>query len=112
MYQMKTHQFEDKQQVSNWREEDILSLDYGGRLRQLTECHNLLCKSDSVFASQPFANQVYQEFGLTGEWSIEEARFLEPSKMKDGKIKDASVVIIQSSTAYKLKDIHWTLQSS
>ncbi|GME78108.1 unnamed protein product [Ambrosiozyma monospora] len=80
--------FHWKQQVSNWREEDILSLDYGGRLRQLTECHNLSCKSDSVFASQPFANQVYQECGLTGEWPIKEAKFLEPSKMKDGKIKD------------------------
>ncbi|GME80856.1 unnamed protein product [Ambrosiozyma monospora] len=43
-------------------------------------------ESSGIFASQPFTNQVSQECGIIGEWFIEEAKFLEPSRMKDGKM--------------------------
>ncbi|GMG40397.1 unnamed protein product [Ambrosiozyma monospora] len=81
-----------KQQVTNWLQEDIPSFDYGGYVvGDNLQSATLLCKSDGVFAGQPFANEVYQQCGLTVEWFIEEGKFLEPSKVKDGKIKVALV---------------------
>lgn len=78
-----------KQKVTDWLTEDTPSFDIGGFVvGDEVKSATVWCKQSGIFAGQPFADEVYNQCGLTVQWNVKEGTFIDASK---GKVAVARV---------------------
>ncbi|KAH3660484.1 hypothetical protein OGAPHI_007070 [Ogataea philodendri] len=81
-----------KTKITDWLQEDIPSFDFGGFVvGDNIQSATLYCKSEGVLCGVPFANEVYNQNGLTYDWYVKEGTFLDPASSADKKIKVCTV---------------------
>lgn len=90
--------FNIKDDVSVWLREDCPKLDIGGFVvGEKMETATLFCKSSTVLAGVPFANEVYSQCNLSVIWHVEEGCPI----LIHGDVKKVAVATVRG----KAKDI-------
>ncbi|CCE64202.1 hypothetical protein TPHA_0G03620 [Tetrapisispora phaffii CBS 4417] len=82
-----------KQDITNWIQEDIPSFDFGGYVvGNKMSTATLYCKQDGILAGIPFAQEVYDQCGITVQWLFEEGTKIDVSKSGSLKIEVAKLI--------------------
>jgi nicotinate-nucleotide pyrophosphorylase (carboxylating) len=75
-----------QQEVVQWLKNDCPSLDIGGFVvGEQEEKSYLYCKESCVLAGTPFASAIFDYFGLTYTWKIDEGSYIDVIEMGDDK---------------------------
>lgn len=86
------HSGQWKELVRSWLAEDVPSFDVGGFVvGNDLKSAKLLCKQSGVLAGVPFANEVFNQCGLSVEWQAKEGEFIDISKVSSRKVVVAIV---------------------
>ncbi|VVT48919.1 uncharacterized protein SAPINGB_P002015 [Magnusiomyces paraingens] len=79
-----------KEDISRWLAEDVPSFDIGGYVvGEDIKSATLWCKQSGVLAGVPFAQEVFNQVGVTAEWKVKEGEYIKA----DGSNKVAVAII-------------------
>jgi nicotinate-nucleotide pyrophosphorylase (carboxylating) len=87
-----------RDEVEAWLRDDCPKMDIGGYVvGDKIETASLYCKSSTVLAGVPFANEVFNQCNVTFEWLAEESQSIE--------ISEKSPKVVVATVKGKVKDI-------
>lgn len=81
-----------KEDISRWLAEDVPSFDIGGFVvGDDIKTATLWCKESGVFSGVPFAQEVFNQVGVSAEWHFKEGVYIDVSKEASKKIAVATI---------------------